>query len=437
LADPALARGYWGVLVKSLKSGDTLYAVNAQKLQVPASNMKVVTLAAAAAKLGWDYTYTTTIRASGPVEDGILNGDLLVVGSGDPSLAAADGTADRVFADWAARVKAAGIRVVTGRVIGDGTALGPVPYGDGWMWDDLVDEYSAGIGGLQLNEDAVRINVAPGPSVGASAAVSIAPFAAALTIDNNVTTSPADREPSLTASRLPGVSRLEVSGTIPLGHAAITMGVSVADPTQFFVVALRAALIRAGLDIRGPAVSAASGQSPGAGRAIVSYQSPPLSNLAIRLMKISQNQYAETFYRTIGGRGAVLGILQPWGITPADLIQRDGSGLSRYDLVTPEALVTILTHVWNDARLKDPFVASLPIAGDLGLSNRMKGTAAEGNARAKTGSMTGVRALSGFVTSAGGEPLVFSIIANNFEVESSKINAATDAVIVLLANYRR
>ena len=143
-------------------------------------------------------------------------------------------------------------------------------------------------------------------------------------------------------------------------------------------------------------------------------------------MKNSQNQYAETFLKTMGaatgtpraaaGRAAVQTTLQAWGVQPVDLIQRDGSGLSRYDYVTPEALATILVHVYRDDRLRGPFEATLPIAGrDGSLANRMKGTPAEGNARAKTGSMSNVRGLSGYVTTADGEPLVFSIIANNFD----------------------
>jgi D-alanyl-D-alanine carboxypeptidase/D-alanyl-D-alanine-endopeptidase (penicillin-binding protein 4) len=130
--------------------------------------------------------------------------------------------------------------------------------------------------------------------------------------------------------------------------------------------------------------------------------------------------------------------LQPWGVAPESLIQRDGSGLSRYDYVTAETLVTILIHVYRDEKLRGPFEASLPIAGRDGtLANRMKGTAAEGNARAKSGSMSNVRALSGYVTSAEGEPLVFSVIANNFEATADVINRATDAIVVRLAEFRR
>jgi len=166
------------------------------------------------------------------------------------------------------------------------------------------------------------------------------------------------------------------------------------------------------------------------------------------LMKASQNQYAETLLKTVssgagvpsaaGGRSATQALLEGWGVPASGLIQRDGSGLSRYDYVTPDALVAILAHVYRDDRLRGPFEASLPIAGRDGtLSNRMKGTPAEGNARAKTGSMTNVRALSGYVTAADGEPLVFSILANNFGTAPDMILQAADAIVVRLAKFSR
>ena len=164
-------------------------------------------------------------------------------------------------------------------------------------------------------------------------------------------------------------------------------------------------------------------------------------------MKVSQNQYAETFLKTVSegevrsaaaGRTAALAILHAWGVQPAELIMRDGSGLTRYDFVSPEALVTVLGHVYRDAKLRGPFEASLPIAGRDGtLANRMKGTPAEGNVRAKSGSMTGVRSLSGYVRTAGDEDLVFAIVANNFETPPDVVNAATDAIVVRLATFRR
>jgi len=443
-----------------------------------------VTLAAAAEKLGWDYRYETRVFAAGAVDSGTLQGDLIVSGSGDPSLVAEDGMADRVFADWAERLKQRGIRAISGRVIGDDNGFEEETLGFGWMWDDLPTDDAAGVGALQYNENSVRVTVVPGPATGDSAGISIAPAGSGLTIASTVTTGAAGTTASIATRRLPGSMTLALSGAIAAGAAPATLVVSVDNPTLFFVTALRSALIAHGIDVRGPAVDiddvrdapaaldpVASGfppplrtvaeelprgqaEAPGAKAGsrttpIITYQSAPLSVLAVRLMKISQNQYAETFLKSVSsgpgvvptaaaGWKAAEAIFERWGVPAGTLIQRDGSGLTRYDFVTPEALVTILTHVARDARLKGPFEASLPVAGRDGtLSNRMKATPAEGNARAKTGSMTSVRGLSGYVSSAEGEPFVFSILANNYDTPASTINAATDAIVVRLAQFRR
>ena len=453
LADPLLAHGYWGVLIKSLETDETIYTLNAGKLMLPASNMKIVTLAAAAEKLGWDYRYETGLFSAGSVEGGLLQGDLLVQGNGDPSLVATDGMADRVFADWADRLKARGIRTVSGRVIGDDNLFEKETLGFGWSWDDLPDDYAAGVGALQYNENAVRVSVIAGPAAGDSAGISIAPAGSGLTIVSSVTTGAAGSTVSIATRRLPGSMALELRGSIPIGATPATLTCSVDNPTLFFANALRLALIANGIDVRGPAVDIDEVHGPPlttrtTPARIASYQSAPLSALAMRLMKVSQNQYAETFLKTVAagpgvvptaaaGSAAIQTILAGWGVPASALIQRDGSGLSRYDYVTPEALVTILTHVDRDPRLRGPFEESLPIAGRQGLSTRMKDTPAEGNARAKTGSMTSVRGLSGYVTSADGEPLVFSILANNFDTPPDTITKTADAIVVRLAQFSR
>jgi serine-type D-Ala-D-Ala carboxypeptidase/endopeptidase (penicillin-binding protein 4) len=449
LADPVLAHGYWGVFVKSLKTDDALYDLNSRKLLIPASNMKIVTLAAAAERLGWDYSYETQLLAAGRIEAGRLDGDLLVLGSGDPSLMDAD--ADMAFGGWADRLQAMGVRTVSGRLVGDDNAFDNEGLGFGWSWDDLPDDYAAGVSALQFNENAVRLTVTPGGAVGDYAGVSIVPVGSGLTVDSALRTSAAGTPPSITAQRLPGSARLTLRGSVPAGGAPASRVVSVDNPTIFFVNALRRALIARGIDVRGPAVDIDDvGDPPSKDRAtlVAAHRSPPLSVLAVRLMKVSQNLYAETLLKTIGstagtatfaaGRTNAQATLQAWGVGAGDLIERDGSGLSRYDFVTPAALVAILTHVNHDETLRAPFEQALPIAGRDGtLANRMKGTPAEGNARAKTGSMSNVRALSGYVTSAGGEPLVFSIIANNFETAPETITRATDAIVVKLAEFRR
>jgi serine-type D-Ala-D-Ala carboxypeptidase/endopeptidase (penicillin-binding protein 4) len=450
LAAPALEHGYWGVVVKSLKSGDTIYERNGRRLMMPASNMKVVTLAAAADRLGWDYTYETQLFASGPIEAGTLRGDLVVVGSGDPSLMSADAAA--LFGEWADALTHAGVRIVAGRVIGDDDRFEDNGLGFGWSWDDLPDDYAAGVSALQLNENAVRVSIVPGPAPGDSAGISISPTGSGLAIVSGVTTAAPGTATAIRARRLPGSMRLELRGTIAAGTQPAALNVSVENPTLFFATALRDALIGRGIDVRGPAVDVddVADARPRSPTPIATHRSPPLSTLAVRLMKDSQNLYAETLLKTLStragapvatadrGRAEVAMVLQAWGVSSADLIQRDGSGLSRYDYVTADALVTILMHVSRDERLRGPFEASLPIAGRDGtLSNRMKGTPAEGNARAKTGSMSNVRGMSGYVTSAAGEPLVFSILANNFEVPATTITAAEDAIVVRLATFAR
>ncbi|HEY7289700.1 MAG TPA: D-alanyl-D-alanine carboxypeptidase/D-alanyl-D-alanine-endopeptidase [Vicinamibacterales bacterium] len=454
LADPVLSRGTWGVLVRSLTTGDTLYSVNARKLLMPASNMKLVTLAAAAEHLGWDFTYETRVLATAPVVDGELTGDLVVVGSGDPSIGLVDGSSDRVFGEWADRLKQLGVRRIGGHIVGDDTAFERRTLGFGWSWDDLPDDYAAGVGALQFNENAVRVLVSPGPAIGSAAAVRVEPPGAGISVTSAARTAAAGSATSLFTRRLPGQQRLEISGSIALDAAAPAMlDVSVDDGTLFFVEALRRFLIARGIDVRGQAGAMPDGPAavpvPSA-TLVASHRSPPLATLAIRLMKVSQNQYAETFLKTLsvdaggheataeGGRRVAQQIFDRWGIDGAGLILRDGSGLSRYDYVTAEALIGILSHVYHDERLRGPFEASLPAAGSDGtLGNRLKGTAAEGRIHAKTGSMSNVRALSGFATTADGEPLAFSIIANNFDTTPAVINRATDAIVVRLAQFHR
>jgi D-alanyl-D-alanine carboxypeptidase/D-alanyl-D-alanine-endopeptidase (penicillin-binding protein 4) len=422
-----------------------LYERSSKKLLMPASNMKIVTLAAAADALGWDYTFETRVVAAGRIAGGTLQGDLVVVGGGDPSIGLADGSAERVFADWARALSDRGIHTIAGRIVGDDNAFDEQTLGFGWSWDDLPDDYAAGIGALQFNENAVRINVAAGPAPGEYAAITVEP-AAGVDVVGLARTGAAGSATSLSTKRLPGSQRLEISGTIAAGATPATLMVAVDNPTLFFVQSLRRALVAHGIDVHGPAVDmdglsdppAIAGTAP-----MLSHRSAPLSTLAIRLMKSSQNQYAETLLKALGaengseasaiaGRAAVTRILERWGVQAGGLIQRDGSGLSRYDYLTADALVTILAHIHADPRLREPFTASLPIAGGDGtLGNRLKGTPAEGNVRAKTGSMSNVRGLSGYLTTAGGEPLAFSILANNFAA-ADVVNKATDAIVLRL-----
>jgi D-alanyl-D-alanine carboxypeptidase/D-alanyl-D-alanine-endopeptidase (penicillin-binding protein 4) len=452
LADPALERGSWGIAVRSLSTGGTLYQSNGQKLFVPASNMKIVTLAAAAERLGWDYSYETTLAFNGPLKGDLLEGDLIVVGTGDPSIEAWDASAISLFRQWAEQLKASGLRGISGRIIGDDNVFEDEGLGAGWAWDDLDRSFATAVGALQFNQSTIRLTLTPGRAAGDPVAVNLTPEnESGLELRSFLKTgAPVDVTP-ITTRRLPGTAVLEIRGTLVAGGSAVVRLVSAPNPTTYFVNALGGALNTAGIASGGSPVDIDDiGFAPvtGALTPLLSHRSPDLATLARTMMKDSQNLYAETLLKTIGirngvgtaaaGREAVVAMLQKWGVGAGDVVVADGSGLSRYNLVTPHALVRILASVHQDARQREPFMASLPIAGRDGtLASRMRGTHAEGNARAKTGSLSNARALSGYVQTADGEPLVFSLLANNFGVSADIIDRTMDAIVVRLAEFAR
>jgi D-alanyl-D-alanine carboxypeptidase/D-alanyl-D-alanine-endopeptidase (penicillin-binding protein 4) len=450
VSTPALQHATWGIVARSLDTGETLYSRNPRTLLVPGSNAKIPTLAAAAERLGWNFSYETRVLAVGAIDFGFLDGDLLVVGTGDPSLDDWDGAATQLFAVWAERLKASGIRTVGGRLIGDDNDFDEDALGAGWAWDDLGASFAAGAGALQFNQNTVRVSIAPG-SPGHPAIVDDLPAGSGLAIRSRVVTVGPAEQPSILARRLPGSYTIDLTGTVAADQPPVFRNVSVDNPTRYFLNRLLVAFDEHGIEVRGRAVDIddiSDAPRRDAATPLIVHRSPPLSELAGTMMKMSQNLYAETLIRTAGGpspvdtmeagRRAVRETMQAWGVNTEELTIADGSGLSRYNLATAEALVAILTRVHRDDRLREAFEASLPLAGREGtLSGRMIGTAAEGNARAKSGSLSNARALSGYVRTASGEPVVFSILTNNFGGPAGPVEAAQDAIVARLATFAR
>ena len=441
LSAPELEHGAWGIVIRSLSKNDLLYERDGRKLMMPASGMKTVTLAVAADRLGWDYTFETRLVADGTIGERFLNGDLIVVGKGDPSLDDWDGAGTKLFESWASALKAKGIDTVGGRLIGNDNAMEDAALGTGWAWDDLDRSFATSVGALQFNQNTARVTVLPGAAESEPASASIIPAGNGLTLRNLVKTGPAGAPALLQSRRLAGTALLDLRGLVPLGSTPIMRNVSVYNPTQYFLTALREALIVNGIDMRGPAVDIDDAQDAPdgeAGTTVITYQSPPLATIAATMMKVSQNLYAETLMTAVGGVEQARAVLESWGIGPADVHIVDGSGLSRYNLLTAEALVTILTRVGQQEVSRAQFEATLPVAGRDGtLADRMLKTPAEGNVRAKTGSFTNARSLSGYVRAANGETLVFSMIANNYGIPAQTIEDTMDAIAVRLAQFRR
>jgi D-alanyl-D-alanine carboxypeptidase/D-alanyl-D-alanine-endopeptidase (penicillin-binding protein 4) len=460
-----MAHAQWAVVVRSLRTGGVLYERNADKLMVPASNMKIVTLATAARVLGWDAHFTTTLETTAAVEDGVLRGDLYVRGGGDPTINTRNGRGAAVFADWTAALSSAGIRRIDGRIIGDDDLFDDEALGAGWAWDYLDADYAAPIGALQYNEDVAAVSVLPGVSPGEPAVVSLSP-ASGLILDNKAVTSAAGIPATIHYRRRVDAPVLEVAGTVPLtppGASAATPArtvmemVAVVNPTAYFVQSLKTALAASGIPVSGdavdiddlPAGQLAGGISSSTRRVLATTESQPLRDIAAVMMKVSQNLYAETLLKAAGvaaggagtaaaGRNAVLETLREWKLDEASLVMADGSGLSRYDYVTARLISSLLERMYSDPRHRDAFASTLAVAGTEGtMARRLKRTRAEGNARLKTGSISNVRSLSGYVQSRDGEPLAFSILANGFTIPAATVNWIADLGVEILANFTR
>jgi D-alanyl-D-alanine carboxypeptidase/D-alanyl-D-alanine-endopeptidase (penicillin-binding protein 4) len=442
---PQFANAHWGILIVDPGRAETLYAHNAGKLFMPASNMKILTSASALARFGPDYRYTTTFAARGRIAGGTLAGDLVVTGRGDPSVS------DHMLGDAmiplraiADSIVARGITHIAGRVVAGGDAFPGEVLGYGWSYDDFEDSYSAPIDELLFNEGFSVLHVRAGAQRGDPVTVDVTPARTIPRVQNVARTVDASSDTArrqartLRARKDSATWDVVVEGDIP---ARDTMSIEVThhDPSGAYLAAVTEALRG-----KGVLIDAAPVDSVAAVETLATLSSPPLSEILKALMKPSQNQIAEMLFRTLAldatgsGRAdsasaVVQRQLAEWGVVPSEAVIRDGSGLSRYDYISPRTVVRIL-----DAMRRSPhfrvYYDALPIAGvDGTIRNRMKGTPAEGNVHAKTGSVALSRSLSGYVTTANGRVLIFSFLSNNWTVPVRDVERVQDAIGARLA----
>ncbi len=453
-ADPAFRNAHWGVMVQSVATGEILYRRNAEKLFMPASNNKLVTAAVALARLGPDYRFHTRVAAAGPVEaDGTLRGDLVVVGGGDPAISERfyDGDPTAAFRAWSDSLKARGVRRITGSIIGDDDLFDDIHLGPGWAWDYLDAYYAAEVGALLYNEGAVTYRITPGDSAFAPARIEALPRTSYLTVTTDVMTVTDSTGVSLRADRRPFGNHARLTGAIWVGQDSLIRYIAPHDPTLFFVTVLSETLAAQGIEVGGRPVdidSLAEDQRADSLATLFVHESPTLAEIVVPFLKRSQNQIGEMLLRYLGveatdtgsvaaGRRVVEATLTNWGIPESGYIYVDGSGLSRYNYLSPEAIIRLLRVMARRPEF-EVFYDALPIAGvDGTLRSRMKGSRAEGNARAKTGYISNSRALSGYVTTHDGELLAFSMIANNFDESVDAAEYLQDLAIERLANFSR
>jgi serine-type D-Ala-D-Ala carboxypeptidase/endopeptidase (penicillin-binding protein 4) len=434
--------------VHSLARNERLYERNPRTLLLPASAMKLVSASAAAEAVGWDYTLETTMLAAGPVVNGALQGDLVIVGSGDPSVLGRPG--DDSFEPWIDALRARGITRIEGRVVADDDLMEEPKPGFAWSWEDLGYTYGAIPGALNLAENTLALVVSPAAVEGLAATVEPPADARDLPIANRTRTAAAGTRANLWPEFRPGAAVLTLNGEIGVGEKPANVSVAAGNPTEWFARAVRNRVLAAGIDVAGEAVDVDDlPAKPGWGHATTlhTHRSRPLAEIARPLVKDSINLYAEALLRlatgpagartTDAGLDAVRLRLESWGI-PKDGIQIvDGSGLSRRNVIAPETLIILLQR-FHDASGASPWMQSLAVAGRDGtLENRMKGTPAEGNAIGKTGSLSNVRTLAGYVKTADGEPLAFAMMANNFEGPGSGVTATIDRLVARLASLSR
>jgi len=441
LSTPGLAGADVGLVVRTL-DGEVVYARDGSGRQQPASNAKLVTSAAALEVLGPDYRFTTSVASTGRRYGSYLDGDLYLRGTGDPTMLARD------YDALAAKVAASGVKLVRGKLFADDTWFDDVRLGTSWAWDDEPYYYSAQVSALTASPDtdfdagSIIVRVAPGTD--GKAVVTTEPPTDYVTIANTAVTGAAGSADTITVDRVHGTNTFTVTGSIPADGAPTSEWMAVWEPTGYAAALFRAALATHGVRLLGPT---ARGATPANATAIAVRESMPLRELQVPFMKLSNNLHAEILVKAMGrkvsgagtwpaGLAAMAATYPGFGITPATLSMRDGSGLSRMDQIAPDHLVALL-----DAAADRPWFPAwyeaLPIAGVADrlvggtLRNRMRNTAAAGAVHAKTGSLTAVSSLSGYVDTAGGERWVFSMITNNSL--GVNVKALEDRVAVRLA----
>ena len=484
LLRPELQRGQVGIKIVSLDTGKIVFEQNAEKYFMPASNMKSYTIAAAIERLSPDFKFVTSVYAAPVDADGTVKGDLTIFGRGDVSFSSAfyDGDNYRAIDALADKIAQAGVKRIEGNLTGNESFFRGSAIPASWEWDDLQGYYGARVSALPFNDNAVQLKIAPNTQIGQPCIITFAPPNSLFKIINlAVTVSPGEKR-SISVTKKLDSNEIEISGTMPADDKGYAMNVAVTNPSEFFIAQLKNALQQKGIVVTGQTrvindktlmqmsrppsardYAVLSSANVNAPKEIVSFESPPLSVIAAKTMKPSQNMYTETILRTLGeqyGRkqetalttdadalakiaaatSAELGIqtvqkfLTEIGIPADSVIQWDGSGLSRHNLITPASAVSLYTFM-SKSRYASVWRDSLTIGGvDGTLRNRFKNTVAAGNVRGKTGTIDQVSALSGYVTTAADERIVFSIIVNGVN-NARQRESAIDEIVLALAQF--
>jgi D-alanyl-D-alanine carboxypeptidase/D-alanyl-D-alanine-endopeptidase (penicillin-binding protein 4) len=464
VSQPKFAAAMWGVKVVSLDTGKVLFDHNAQKLFSPASNSKLFTVALALERLGPDYRVKTSLYTSSkPDPAGTLADDLFVYGRGDPCINARlqGGDIYRALQPFVAALTNAGVKRIAGDLVGDESFFRGSTVGSGWTWQDMETAYGAEMSALTINDNVLELAIRPGERTGAPCKIALSPATTVLSLSNRTVTAGPKQRRAIHLRRAPVESVLFLSGQMASDDAGYTEDLPLHKPALLFVSLFREALARNGIQVAGGTRTRNwldEEANPFALDRMVelgSVSSLSIAEWANEILKPSQNLYADLLLAQVGEQTRVAGhsagqsseelgiadldkFLAKAGIKRGEVLFDEGSGLSRNNLVTPGATVALLEFAarrpWAAV-----FLQALPVAGvDGTLRERLKGTGAEGKVRAKTGTLRWVSSLSGHVTTASGERLLFSIMLNRYHSTDPNRPARTevDTLALMLVDFK-
>ena len=441
---PLLASSNVGMKVVSLVTGEVLYEKDAEKLYHPASTMKLITAATALVKLSPNYRFHTTLYAD-RLEGRQVLGNIYLKGGGDPVFASDD------LEKMVDRLVEMDTKDLQGDIVVDETYFDAVRWGKGWMWDDgPIGGYYPHLSALTINRNGVFVRIAPGTNVGDPVRVHLDPPTQYMKIDNESTTVGASEEVRVRIKRKNGSAAenvLMINGAMAIGQAEMNRRVDILDPALYCGTLLREMLAERGVILYG---TVRYGEVPEEAVEIIQHISPPLSRILWEMNKPSDNLIAELLLKTIGaelrgapgtaekGLGAISNLLGIIGMDRRYYTFADGSGVSRYNLVTASLLTDLLVYMYRNFAVMPEYLASLPVGGvDGTLTRRMRGMSAEGVLRAKTGTLRGLTALAGYTVTADGETVAFSILVSNYLGSASPRRTLQDKIGDILTQFSR
>ncbi|WP_243355114.1 D-alanyl-D-alanine carboxypeptidase/D-alanyl-D-alanine endopeptidase [Bacillus litorisediminis] len=448
LSDERLLGTSTGVSIRNADTGEVLYSYHGDMRLHPASNMKQLTTIAALETLGEDYQFTTEVLTDGSITGNVLQGNLYIKGKGDPTLLEKD------LDQFAKDLRALGIQQINGDLIGDDSWYDDVRLSQDLNWSDEQFYTGAQVSALTLspNEDydagTVIVEVTPSDEAGGKAQVKVTPETDYVTIINNTEMTAAGGSKSISIEREHGTNNIVIEGAMPLDGSRSRSWVAVWEPTGYAMDVFKKSLEEQGIKLVGN-TDVKIGVTPENATLLTSKKSMTLEELLIPFMKLSNNGHGETLTKEMGkvvyGEGSwdkglqvIEEVVTDFGVNGDTILLRDGSGMSHKNMI-PANEITQLLYAVQDESWYPAFEFSLPVAGESDrlvggtLRTRMTSEPAKGNVKAKTGSLTGVSTLSGYVTSADGKKLIFSIMINNYL--ASSVRSIEDSIAVTLANH--